>query len=48
MHNERALRGLGVDENQIFADHGLAGTDHSVPGFREVAAAARAGDIYCH
>jgi DNA invertase Pin-like site-specific DNA recombinase len=39
-----ALLALGVDEKQIFVDHGLTGANRVRPGLREAMAACRAGD----
>lgn len=39
-----ALLGFGVDEEHIFVDHGLTGTNRARPGLREAMAAVRAGD----
>lgn len=39
-----ALLGLGVDEDLIYVDHGLTGTNRARPGLREAIAAVRAGD----
>jgi len=39
-----ALLALGVEEKQIFADHGLTGANRVRPGLREAMAACRAGD----
>ncbi|MGO4807068.1 recombinase family protein [Arthrobacter sp. 2MCAF15] len=39
-----ALVALGVEENQIFVDHGLTGANRVRPGLREAMAACRAGD----
>ncbi len=38
------LLGLGVDEKQIYVDHGLTGTNRARPGLREAMAAVWAGD----
>lgn len=38
------LLALGVEEKQIFVDHGLTGTNRARPGLREAMAACRAGD----
>lgn len=35
---------LGVEEAQIFVDHGLTGANRVRPGLREAMAACRAGD----
>ena len=39
-----ALLALGVEEKQIFVDHGLTGANRLRPGVREAMAACRAGD----
>lgn len=39
-----ALLALGVEEKQIFVDHGLTGANRARPGLREAMAACRAGD----
>ncbi|MDZ4062347.1 MAG: recombinase family protein [Brevundimonas sp.] len=39
-----ALFALGVDEAQIFVDHGLTGANRVRPGLREAMAACRGGD----
>lgn len=39
-----ALFALGVEEAQIFVDHGLTGANRVRPGLREAMAACRAGD----
>ncbi len=39
-----ALLGPGVEEKQIFVDHGLTGASRLRPGLREAMAACRAGD----
>ena len=39
-----ALLAFGVDEEHIFVDHGLTGTNRARPGLREAMAAVRAGD----
>jgi DNA invertase Pin-like site-specific DNA recombinase len=39
-----ALRGLGVEAERIYVDHGLTGTNRERPGLREALAACRAGD----
>jgi len=39
-----ALLALGVEEKQIFVDHGLTGSNRVRPGLREAMAACRAGD----
>ena len=39
-----ALVALGVEEAQIFVDHGLTGANRLRPGLREAMAACRAGD----
>lgn len=38
------LLGLGVEEERIYVDHGLTGTNRERPGLREALAACRAGD----
>ena len=38
------LIGLGVDEAQIYLDHGLTGTTRARPGLDQALAAVRAGD----
>jgi DNA invertase Pin-like site-specific DNA recombinase len=40
-----ALRGLGVDAQRIYVDHGLTGTNRDRPGLREALAACRRGDV---
>jgi DNA invertase Pin-like site-specific DNA recombinase len=39
-----ALLALGVEEKQIFVDHGLTGTNRARPGLREAMAACRGGE----
>jgi DNA invertase Pin-like site-specific DNA recombinase len=39
-----ALLALGVDDNQIYVDHGLTGTNRARPGLRQAMAAVREGD----
>jgi DNA invertase Pin-like site-specific DNA recombinase len=39
-----ALLALGVEENQIFVDHGLTGANRTRHGLREAMAACRCGD----
>lgn len=39
-----ALLAFGVDEEHIFVDPGLTGTNRAHPGLREAMAAVRAGD----
>ena len=39
-----ALLALGVEEKQIFVDHGLTGANRLRPGLREAMAACRPGD----
>lgn len=39
-----ALLALGVEEKQIFVDHGLTGANRLRPGLREAMAACRTGD----
>jgi DNA invertase Pin-like site-specific DNA recombinase len=39
-----ALRGLGVEADRIYVDHGLTGTNRERPGLGEALAACRAGD----
>lgn len=39
-----ALRVLGVDEKNIYVDHGLTGTSRTRPGLEKALAAVRAGD----
>lgn len=41
-----ALVRLGVDESQIFVDHGLTGTNRARPGLREALASVRVGDTF--
>ncbi len=38
------LRGLGVELDRVYVDHGLTGTRRDRPGLREALAACRAGD----
>ena len=38
------LAGLGVDDNRVYVDHGLTGTNRERPGLREALAACREGD----
>ena len=38
------LRALGVDESDIYVDHGLTGTNRARPGLSQALAAVRAGD----
>jgi DNA invertase Pin-like site-specific DNA recombinase len=38
------LRALGVGDDRIYVDHGLAGTNRDRPGLRLALAACRAGD----
>jgi DNA invertase Pin-like site-specific DNA recombinase len=38
------LRALGVDDENVYVDHGLSGTDRARPGLREALAASRRGD----
>jgi DNA invertase Pin-like site-specific DNA recombinase len=40
----QTLIGLGVDEAQIYLDHGLTGTTRARPGLDQALAAVRAGD----
>lgn len=40
-----ALIRLGVQEDRIYVDHGLTGTNRTRPGLREAIAACRAGDV---
>jgi DNA invertase Pin-like site-specific DNA recombinase len=35
---------LGVQDDRIYVDHGLTGTNRERPGLREALAACRAGD----
>lgn len=39
-----ALRDMGIDNNRIYVDHGLTGTNRERPGLREALAACRPGD----
>jgi DNA invertase Pin-like site-specific DNA recombinase len=39
-----ALASLGVEDDRIYVDHGLTGTNRERPGLREALAACRAGD----
>lgn len=39
-----ALAELGVDENRVYVDHGLTGTNRDRPGLRQALAACRTGD----
>ena len=41
-----ALVRLGVEEQRIFVDHGLTGTNRARPGLREALASVRAGDTF--
>lgn len=41
-----ALRALGVEDEQIFVDHGYTGTNRARPGLREALAACRKGDTF--
>ncbi|WP_171041446.1 recombinase family protein [Sinomonas susongensis] len=41
-----ALVRLGVEEERIFVDHGLTGTNRARPGLREALASVRAGDTF--
>jgi DNA invertase Pin-like site-specific DNA recombinase len=38
------LRALGIDDDRIYVDHGLTGTNRERPGLRFALAACRAGD----
>ena len=38
------LSGLGVDQERVYVDHGLTGTNRGRPGLREALAACREGD----
>lgn len=40
----QALRELGVDEDRIYTDHGLTGTNRARPGLDQAIAAVRSGD----
>ena len=40
----QALRELGVDEDRIYTDHGLTGTNRARPGLDQAIAAVRLGD----
>ena len=40
----QTLRELGVDEDRIYTDHGLTGTNRARPGLDQAIAAVRAGD----
>lgn len=40
----QGLAALGVENEYIYVDHGLTGTNRSRPGLREAMAAVRAGD----
>lgn len=40
-----ALLSLGIDEERIYVDHGLTGTNRERPGLREALAACRRGDV---
>lgn len=42
--HRNALLTLGVEERQIFVDHGLTGANRARPGLREAMAACRGGD----
>ncbi|WP_328291391.1 recombinase family protein [Kineococcus sp. NBC_00420] len=39
-----ALTALGVEDDRVYVDHGLTGTNRARPGLREALAACRAGD----
>jgi len=39
-----ALAALGVEDERVYVDHGLTGTNRARPGLREALAACRAGD----
>ena len=41
-----ALVRLGVEDERIFVDHGLTGTNRARPGLREALASVRAGDTF--
>lgn len=38
------LRALGVEDDNVYVDHGLTGTNRARPGLREALAASRKGD----
>lgn len=40
-----ALAGLGVEEDRVYVDVGLSGTNRDRPGLREALAALREGDV---
>lgn len=40
-----ALLRLGVDDERVYVDHGLTGTNRDRPGLREALAACRRGDV---
>jgi DNA invertase Pin-like site-specific DNA recombinase len=40
------LRALGVEDDNIYVDHGLTGTNRARPGLREALAASRKGDTF--
>ena len=42
----QALINLGVEENLIYTDHGLTGTNRERPGLDQALAAVREGDIF--
>ena len=41
-----ALLNLGVQEDRIYTDHGLTGTNRARPGLDQALAATRAGDVF--
>ena len=41
---QAGLESLGVDQERVYVDHGLTGTNRARPGLREALAACRAGD----